>query len=166
MWNCLEAPPGGLAKALQVSSCLQFFLPQVSISFPFHRGLWQPLSVCACLSWSSMWISSEMTELGALGCAHVDSLIFVWWTCSLLSSPPYKFDLAKIPVHENSQGESFHLFLLVIIYSLGMTHQRSDLQGCGCVVCACLGTAARHGGLNHSSKCGKCVWADCLLFLK
>lgn len=163
MWNCMEAPPGGLSKALQVSSCLQFFLPHVSVSLPFHRALWQSLSICACLKWSSMWIKPEMSW------GHL-AVLTPWLLgrerVHCFSSPPYKFHLAKIPVHENSQGEKFHLFLLLIIYSLSMTHQTSDLQRCGCVVCAWLGTAARHERLNQSSKHGKWVWIDCLLFLK
>lgn len=165
MWNGMEAPAGGLSKALQVSSCLQFFLPHVSASFPFQRGQWQSLSICACLKWSSTWIKSEMSW------EHLAVDVLTRWLLGservhCFSSPSCKFNLAKIPVHENSQGKNFNVFLLLIIYSLSMTHQTSDLQRCGCVVCACLGTAARHERLNQSSKRGKCVWTGCLLFLK
>lgn len=156
MWSCLEAPPGGLSTALQVSSCLQFFLPLSSVSFPFHRALWLSLSICACLRWSSMWIKSEMTELGHLA---VDMLMpWLLGSGHVHCFPVHHVNLIwpKSPVHENSQGESFNLFLLLIIYSLSMTHQTSDLQRCGCVVCAWLGTAA--WGIKSEQQ----MWKMCL----
>lgn len=149
-----------------------------------YLRLFRLVSVCSssCPMFQSHSLSRRAVTVTGCWCmskmkCHVDQVWgdlagtrwpFDWWmwTCSLLSSPSCKFNVAKISVHENSQGENFHLFLLVIIYSLNMTHQTSDLQRCGCVVCAWLGTAARHERLNQSSKRGKCAWADCLLFLK
>lgn len=155
MWSCLEAPPGDYLQPFRLvpvcsSSCPLFQSHSLSI------GLWLSLSICACLRWSSMWIKSEMTELGHLA---VDMLMpWLLGSGHVHCFPVHHVNLIwpKSPVHENSQGESFNLFLLLIIYSLSMTHQTSDLQRCGCVVCAWLGTAA--WGIKSEQQ----MWKMCL----